>query len=91
MLRYQVTEGSQESSVGITTGCGVDSQSSYFLFSIVSGPALEPTEPPIQWVPGALSLEVKRQGREADHSPPTSVEVKNGGAGIFPLPHVFMT
>jgi hypothetical protein len=38
--------------------------------------ALGPTQPPIQWVPGALSLEVKRQGREADHSPPYSAEVK---------------
>jgi hypothetical protein len=37
--------------------------------------ALGPTQPPIQWVPGALSLEVKRQGREADHSPPSSAEV----------------
>jgi hypothetical protein len=33
-------------------------------------------QPPIQWVPGALSLGVKRPGREADHSPPASVEVK---------------
>jgi hypothetical protein len=30
----------------------------------------------IQWVPGALSLGVKRPGREADHSPPSSAEVK---------------
>jgi hypothetical protein len=29
-----------------------------------------------QWVPGALSLGVKRPGREADHSPPSSAEVK---------------
>jgi hypothetical protein len=36
------------------------------------------TQPPIQWVPGALSLGVKRPGREADHSPPSSAEVKNG-------------
>jgi hypothetical protein len=28
---------------------------------------------------GADFLEVKRQGREADHSPPSSAEVKNGG------------
>jgi hypothetical protein len=34
------------------------------------------TQPPIQWVPGALSLRVKRPGREADHSPPTTAEVK---------------
>jgi hypothetical protein len=27
-------------------------------------------------VPGSLSLEVKRPGREADHSPPSSAEVK---------------
>jgi hypothetical protein len=24
-------------------------------------------KPPIQWVPGALSLGIKRPGREADH------------------------
>jgi hypothetical protein len=35
-----------------------------------------PTQPPIQWVTGALSLGVKRPGREADHSPPSSAEVK---------------
>jgi hypothetical protein len=28
-----------------------------------------PTEPPIQWVPEVLSLEVKRPGRETDQSP----------------------
>jgi hypothetical protein len=53
-----------------------------FLFSIVSRPALGHTEPPIQWVP-----EEKRPGREADHSPPSSAEVKSGGA-ITPLPHI---
>jgi hypothetical protein len=30
----------------------------------------------IQWVPGALSLGVKRPGSEADYSPPSSAEVK---------------
>jgi hypothetical protein len=30
---------------------------------------------------------VKRPGREADHSPPSSAEAKNGGA-IVPLPHM---
>jgi hypothetical protein len=34
------------------------------------------TQPPIQWVPGALSLGIKRPGRETDHSPPSSAEVK---------------
>jgi hypothetical protein len=50
-------------------------------------PALGPIQPPIHWVPGALSPGVKRQGREADHSPPFSAEVKNGGA-IPPIPHM---
>jgi hypothetical protein len=43
--------------------------------------------PPIQCVPAAISLEVNRPGREDDHSPPSSAEVKNGGA-IPPLPHM---
>jgi hypothetical protein len=46
------------------------------------------TQPPIQWALGALSPRVKRLGREADHSPPTSAEVKNGGT-ITPLPHMY--
>jgi hypothetical protein len=31
----------------------------------------------IQWMTGALSLGVKRPDVEADHSPPSRVEVKN--------------
>jgi hypothetical protein len=38
--------------------------------------ALGSTQPPIQWVPWALSLRVKRPGREAGHSPLSSAEVK---------------
>jgi len=34
-------------------------------FTPASRPALGPTQPPIQWVPGALSLGVKWPGREA--------------------------
>jgi hypothetical protein len=56
------------------------------LNSTESRPALGPTQPPIQWVRGALSPMVKRPGREADQSPPSTAEVKNGGA-ISPLPH----
>jgi hypothetical protein len=55
-------------------------------FSIMSRPASGPTQSPIQWVPGAVSLGVKRLGRDADHSAPSSAEVKNGGV-ITPLPH----
>jgi hypothetical protein len=49
-----------------------------FHFSISSRPDLEPTQSPIQCVPGGgvFLRGVKRYGREADHSPPTSVEVK---------------
>jgi hypothetical protein len=33
-------------------------------FATVSRPALEPTRPPIQWVPWTLSLGVKQPERE---------------------------
>jgi hypothetical protein len=42
----------------------------------VSRTDLGPTQPPIQWVKRALSLGIKRPGYEADHSPPSSAEVK---------------
>jgi hypothetical protein len=42
----------------------------------LSIPAVGSNEPPIQSAPGALSLGVKRPEREADHSPPSSAEVK---------------
>jgi hypothetical protein len=59
------------------------------LYSSASRPALGPTQPPIQRVPGVLSPVVKRPGYEANHSPPSSAELKNGGA-IFSLPHMFL-
>jgi len=34
-------------------------------------------QPPIEWIPGALSLGVMRTGRESDHSPLSGDEVKN--------------
>jgi hypothetical protein len=50
----------------------------FFPLSSVSRPALGPTQPPVQWVPGVLSPGVKaRPGRDADHSPPSSAEVEN--------------
>jgi hypothetical protein len=48
-----------------------------FLFTIVSTLNLGPTQPPIQGVPVALSLEVKWSGHEADHSHTSSAEVRN--------------
>jgi hypothetical protein len=81
---------SWDRSVSIATGYRLDDQDSIpsrgkiFLF-MTFRLGLKPTQPPVQWVPGAVSLRVKRQMRQADHSPPASVEVKNGGA-IPPLP-----
>jgi hypothetical protein len=46
-------------------------ESKNFHCSKLFRPALGSTQPPIQWVPG-----VKRPGREAERSPPTSAEVK---------------
>jgi hypothetical protein len=40
------------------------------------------TQPPIQCVPG-----IKQPRLEADHAPPSSAGVKNGGA-VPPLPHI---
>jgi hypothetical protein len=48
-----------------------------FLFSTMFRPTLEPTQPPIQWILGALSPGVKWLGHEADHSLPSSAKVKN--------------
>jgi hypothetical protein len=36
------------------------------------------TQPTVQWAPGALSSGVKREGRDADHLPSSSTEVKSG-------------
>jgi hypothetical protein len=60
------------------------------IFSTLSRPALRPTQPPIQWVPGALSPGVKQPGREADHSPPTGAEVKKMWIYTSTPPYTFM-
>jgi hypothetical protein len=57
-----------------------------FLFATASRPALGPTQPPIQWLPGALSLGIKRLGREAAHSPPSTAEVMNAWSYTSTLP-----
>jgi hypothetical protein len=77
---------SRDISFGIAMAYGLDGRGSNpgrsknFLFT-TPRPTLGPTQPPIQWVPG-----LKRQGSEADHSPPSSAEVKSSGA-IPLLPH----
>jgi hypothetical protein len=78
-----VKDRSRDSVVGIATGYWLDDRGvgvrvpvGSRIFSTSSRPALGSTQPPVQWVPGALSPGIKQQGREADHSPPTSAEVK---------------
>jgi hypothetical protein len=55
---------------GIESWCGRD-------FPHLFRPALGPTQPPVQWVPG-LSWGKERPGREADPSPPSSAVVMKG-------------
>jgi hypothetical protein len=66
--------------MGWTAGVRFPARARVFLFFIASSPALGPTQLPIQWVLGALSMGVKWPGREAAHSPPSCEDVKNGGA-----------
>ena len=48
-----------------------------YVFTKTCKLALKPIQPPIQWVPVALSPGVKRSVPEADHSPITRAEIKN--------------
>jgi hypothetical protein len=66
----ELRAGRQE--FGFLAGTGI-----FFLFATASRQSLRPTQPPVRWITAALSTEVKRPGREADHSPPFSAEVKN--------------
>jgi hypothetical protein len=60
-----------------------------FFYSPSFRPTQGLTQPCIQWIPGYVSLGIKQQRREADHSSPYSSQVKNGGA-VPPLPHMFL-
>jgi hypothetical protein len=91
-----VNSSSRDSSVGIATDWGLDDRAvgvrvpvGSRIFSTSSGPVLGPTQLPIQWVPWALSPGVKRPGLEADHSPPTSPELKKTWIYIH-CPYAFM-
>jgi hypothetical protein len=70
--------GGPDSSVSIATGYGLNGpgiESRWGRdFPHLSRPALGPTQPPVQWVPG-LSRSRKRPERDADPSPPSRAEV----------------
>jgi hypothetical protein len=53
-------------------------------FTSPSRTALGPTQTPIKWAAGALSLGIKQPGREADHSSSSSAEVKEC-VELYPL------
>jgi hypothetical protein len=60
------------------------------IVSMLSRRVLVPTQPPIQTgCRGTISLAIMRLGREADHSPVTSAEVKKTWIFISTPPYVF--
>jgi hypothetical protein len=86
-----------DSAIGIATSYRLDDQVVRLqvlvgsrIFSMSSGLALGSTQPPIQLVPGALSLGVKQLGCEADHSTPASTKVKKMWIYTSTLPYTFM-
>jgi hypothetical protein len=88
---------SRDSVVGIATGYGLADRGVWVWvligsrnFSISSRQALRPIQPPIQWVPGAVYLEVEQLGHEADHSPPNSANIKKMWIYTSTPPYTFM-
>jgi hypothetical protein len=72
-----------DSAVGIVTGYWLEEREGSeshcvenFLFFTSSRSALRPTQPPVQWMLGALSSEINRPWREADYLPPFNAKVK---------------
>jgi hypothetical protein len=61
-----------------------------FLFAAASRPALGLTQSSIQWAPWSLFPGIKRPGRGADHSPPSSGEVRNVWSCTYTHPCLFV-
>jgi len=59
----------------------------FFLFVTPSRPALGPTRPHNQWVPGAFSIGLIWPRRVADHLPPSSAKLKMRGVAL----HITLT
>jgi hypothetical protein len=60
-------------------------------FSISSKPALWPTQPPLQWRRGSFPRDKAVEGREVDHIPPTSAEVKKTWIYTFTPPYAVIS
>jgi hypothetical protein len=86
MKRAGIAQSVQRRATGYGLGFNSRQWQKVLLYSTDSRPALELTQPLIHWVPGVLSSDVKQPGRETDHPPPSSAEVKNSRA-IPPIPH----
>jgi hypothetical protein len=79
---------SRDIAVGIATGYGLDDQGMGVRVPVgarILTSSCRSDQPPIQWVPGALLPGVK-----ADHSPPTTAEVKKMWAYTSTPPYVFV-
>jgi hypothetical protein len=88
----------RDSAVGRATGYGLDDRGVWVRVPVESRIFSSPSRPDRLWGPhnllsygyGALSAGVKRQGREADHSPPTSGEIKKMFIYTSTPPYAFM-
>jgi hypothetical protein len=80
LLIYNGHHVGQDSVVGIATCCGLDNQRIKSRhgrdFPHLFRPALRPTQPPVQWVPGLSRGSSDQPAHGVDHPPPSSAEVK---------------
>jgi hypothetical protein len=87
---------SRDSAVGIATGYGLDGRRDAVRATVRARFFSSPLR--LRAHPASYSMGTggsfpgsKAAGPEADHSPPTSAEVKNTWIYIFIFPYVFMT
>jgi hypothetical protein len=98
-LSTQFSTYLESSSVGTATGYEVDDRATgiqflaearKLLFSTMSRQALGSTQPHIQCKRGTFSLKIKWLGCEANHSPPSTADIKNAWIYSSTPPNTFM-